>query len=772
MADGWITIGTKLDTTKFDQEVSNLEKKIDSAEKKQDLINQKTQQYKDELAQVSNQVDDLSQQYEKAVQEAERLRQTMNKQGTGSYQGFQASLDYDNQVKKVDELYSQLSKAEGKQQTLTNKISQSNLQYENSVKQVDSLRGKLQLLDVKKAQSSFGGLNNNIDNMQRGITNSISKIGKLALGVFSVASAFAIVSRASSTLAQYDDQYAANLEYIQFALAQGIAPILKGLVNLAAQLLGYLNYILNAWFGINLFANAGASDFAKMANSASNTAKSAKEIKNQLAGFDEMNVVGNSGTDSLGGSTGGAGGTVAPSIDLSGIQGEVPSWIKWIAENKDIVIAALAGIAAGIKALTSGLGLLKSLGIAAIVGGIVYTVESLLDYLKDPSWENFGKIIQGIGIVIIGLGATFLGLPAVIAGVIVLIVGTIVKYWEQIKSFFQNGIDWLKGLGGFMTDIFGETFGGIYNHIVDALQQVLNFFDSIFTAIKGVFDGIIEFVKGVFTGNWQQAWDGIKQIFSSIWEGLKGIVKSAIVFIVDIITALGLTIKGIVESLWNGIVSILSTVGTWIYNNVISPVAEFFSNMWQKIKEGASNAWEGIKSVFSTVAEFFKNIFTNAWTAVKNVFSVGGQIFDGIKDGIVSAFKTIVNAIINGINKVVAVPFNAINSVLDKIRSVSIAGIKPFTWVGKISVPKIPTLATGGIINYPNHGVMLGSAIAGEAGAEGVIPLTDSQAMETLGKAIGRYITINANITNTMNGRVISRQMKKIQLDKDFAYNT
>ena len=34
--------------------------------------------------------------------------------------------------------------------------------------------------------------------------------------------------------------------------------------------------------------------------------------------------------------------------------------------------------------------------------------------------------------------------------------------------------------------------------------------------------------------------------------------------------------------------------------------------------------------------------------------------------------------------------------------------------------------------------------------------------METLGATIGRYITINANITNTMNGRVISRELKKI----------
>ena len=66
---------------------------------------------------------------------------------------------------------------------------------------------------------------------------------------------------------------------------------------------------------------------------------------------------------------------------------------------------------------------------------------------------------------------------------------------------------------------------------------------------------------------------------------------------------------------------------------------------------------------------------------------------------------------------------------------------------------------------------MVGSAIAGESGREGILPLTDSQAMEQLGEAIGRYITINANITNTMNGRIISRELQKINNEESFAYN-
>ena len=71
----------------------------------------------------------------------------------------------------------------------------------------------------------------------------------------------------------------------------------------------------------------------------------------------------------------------------------------------------------------------------------------------------------------------------------------------------------------------------------------------------------------------------------------------------------------------------------------------------------------------------------------------------------------------------------------------------------------------------PNKGTLVGSAIAGESGAEGVIPLTDAQAMERLGEAIGRYITINANIINKMNGRVLSRELQTIKNEQDFAYN-
>ena len=98
----------------------------------------------------------------------------------------------------------------------------------------------------------------------------------MALAVFSVRSAYTALSRASSTLSQYNEQYATDLEYMRFALAQGIAPVLEKIVSLAQTLLYYINYLSQAWFGVNLFSNASAKSFQEMSKNASNTTKSTK----------------------------------------------------------------------------------------------------------------------------------------------------------------------------------------------------------------------------------------------------------------------------------------------------------------------------------------------------------------------------------------------------------------------------------------------------------------------------------------------------------------
>lgn len=177
--------------------------------------------------------------------------------------------------------------------------------------------------------------------------------------------------------------------------------------------------------------------------------------------------------------------------------------------------------------------------------------------------------------------------------------------------------------------------------------------------------------------------------------------------------------QNIIQGLLNGISSLVNKV-TEIWNNIKSTAVQKFtdiknsiSNIWQqvtnktsetwqgiknKVKEGAQGAWNGITSIFSNIPNWFRDKFSQAWQAVKNVFSTGGRIFDGIKEGILSGLKSIVNAIIGGINKVISIPFNGLNSTLRLIRNAEILGLRPFSWVGTINVPQIPRLAKGGVL--------------------------------------------------------------------------
>ena len=670
--DGWITIGTKLATDKFDKQIADLEKKIKNEEEKTQLKLKAKLQAEDELKRHKQAIFEVEKEYEKTSKQVEHLQDIMSKQARGVSLTPQEFTDLQGSkqiIAENDKIGSQLDKMYAKEVKLNNAVDSTSLAYKQIQGNVQGYKSKIESIKLQKQKSQLNEIKKGFDSVGNSVSSSIKHIGRLALGVLSIAGAYRLVSQASSTLSQYDKQYATNLEYIRYLLAQTLAPVLRYLINLASTLLSYLNYIAKAWFNVNLFSKSSAKNFQ---NGQKSTAKMKKDL--QTVSFDEMTVLQNQ-------STGGAGAGV-PDIDPTKIQGEVPEWLKWIADNKDIVLATLAGIAGFITAIKLGLSGIIALGIGLIIAGVVLAIQGLIAYLNDPTFENFGKIIEGLGIALIGLGIIIsgpAGLVVGIVGAIVLLWGVIVKYWEQIKSFLQKGIDWLFGKSDWVRQMFGDTIGDMYDNAVQGLQEILNWFDSTFNGIKANFNEIISFVKNVFAGNWQGAWQNIKNIFSNIWESIKNTAKRMFILIgrmaVNVGTTVGATISG--------------------------------------------------------------------------------------------AFKAVVNGVLWAIEHILNSPIRAVNSLVGVINKV------PGINLGYLPTFKLPRLKAGGIINLPGRGIPVGggTAIGGEAGKEGVLPLTDTQAMETLGQAIGKYITINANITNTMNGRVISRQLQQIKNDREFAYN-
>lgn len=208
----------------------------------------------------------------------------------------------------------------------------------------------------------------------------------------------------------------------------------------------------------------------------------------------------------------------------------------------------------------------------------------------------------------------------------------------------------------------------------------------------------------------------IGEALRSIIESLKRIWDSPVVqFIVKtvlyvamqriawILSSVGLVLEGIADILDGNVWEGIKKVGRGLLDlmNPIGGLQDGFKSLWEKVASGASSAWEGIKNAFKSVPEWFQSKFRDAWQKVKDVFSTGGRIWSGIKEGIENTFRTVVNAIIRGMNTIIAVPFNKINSMLNTIRNAHFLGISPFQnmWgVNPLPVPQIPMLARGAVI--------------------------------------------------------------------------
>lgn len=564
--DGYLKIKTKIDNKDVDKGITELENKIkklqednSKSSKEQNLLQKELDNYQELQASADR--------YKQKIKELNEEKNLMLKNSPA----LAVSVD----TPEYANIKSQISDMQLKYSQATAEIDKQGPKIEKVCAKLDKVKlkqtennAKIQQFKDKIEAIKTNNIKNSIDGIGKSITGQISKIGKMTMAIVGIRTAWSAVRRAVSLVSQYNPQIATDLQYMGYCIANLVAPAVQWLTRLLYTALSYINAIMQAWFGVNIFANSSAKAFKKMQNSASGTAKATKEIQKSLQGFDEMNIMQDNS-----GNTGGGTGVSTPSMDLSNMQGEVPTWLQWIIDNKDLILAVLAGITAGLISIKIfGLDPIMASGIVLLISGIVYAVQNLIKYLKDPTWESFGGIIQGVGVAIMGLAVLIGSVPLAVAGAIVLIVGTITKYWEQIKGFFQSGIDWLVSKSDWIHEIFGDTIGNIYDMFVNNLQNLLNSFDSIFKMVRGIFDGFIMFIKGVFTGNWKMAWEGIKKIFTSIWEGIKGVFFSVWNNIKNVVATVGKTVGNIIVNTFKAVVNgVLSAIEN-ILNSPINSI--------------------------------------------------------------------------------------------------------------------------------------------------------------------------------------------------------
>lgn len=119
---------------------------------------------------------------------------------------------------------------------------------------------------------------------------------------------------------------------------------------------------------------------------------------------------------------------------------------------------------------------------------------------------------------------------------------------------------------------------------------------------------------------------------------------------------------------------------------------------WSGFAPAAEQAARAMSSAFSGAASNIKSTFDAAWKSIINGLSNGGSTFSAIADGVGSVLKRQLNSLINGLNSVLNSSFRQINNVFERLRTTEVSGMRPFSSIKSISIPRIPALAQGAVI--------------------------------------------------------------------------
>jgi hypothetical protein len=309
---------------------------------------------------------------------------------------------------------------------------------------------------------------------------------------------------------------------------------------------------------------------------------------------------------------------------------------------------------------------------------------------------------------------------------------------------------------------------GFTKEINELTDEVTFKYEGMSEVIKGILSVLtIMFVGAIFKGiiafaGWLLKITGLGSLIKYAFIGVKVVIGALIATFGLIPVIIAGVIIGAIAIIWafrDKIAEFMSWfVTSWL--DGVGIIGKFFADIWSKISKGVSDTWTNLTNTFSKIGKFFSDTFTTAWNNIKKLFNSGGQIFEGMKDGISSIFKTILNHLLQGINTIIGTPFKTINKLLNTIRSTSFLGISPFEGLWKenpLPIPKIPKLADGGVITRP---MMYNGAITGENyRKEAIIPLQNSKVVEAFSARISDNL---ASILGDVNKEPI---ITKIYLD-------
>lgn len=706
--------------------------------------------------------------------------------------GTVAGDDFVSKIKNAEQYEATLDKVKAKMQTIEQETAKlaarkgidgsdalsANREYQKLKKQYDALIANAD----KFKRSSKGGFNAAADgakSLGSSMKSAIKTMTKYTLAIFGARSGFYAVKNAIRQVLSDNEKLNNTVTAMKGAFANALAPVIERVVYWLKYAFAYLNLFVKVLTGVDMAAQYNAKAINKQTEATKKNAKATKEANAQLAVFDEKNVLtsnNQSPTDT------GAENSVAL-LDLPDVSGgkfeQICETIKAHINELEMMLA-VALLATGFILLAVGQ---IPMGIACIVAGITLAAIAIKDWgeLSERTKTMIATIMAiaggaflAIGLILIGTGVKLpLGIAMVAIGAAMLVAAVALK-WNEMSEKIRTVISIIMAVVGVAFLVLGSVlaFSGAnlplgialialgavaltatitlsWSILKDNIQTVLLAIMAVVSVALLVLGAVLAFSGAHLVLGIALIAAGAVGLCTSLalmWNSLPEKVKNVISIIATVVGAallvLGIILCATGVMLPLGIALIAAGAATLVTVSALNKdaIVNWISDVWAKIK----NFWNA----------HIGYVFKKEWWRKK---------FDCIKQGMKDA-----------LNGVIGIVERTINNIVSKLNSFS---IKIPNWVPtyggsslgfNIPYAHLPRLAKGGIVNNPGRGQ---AVIAGEAGAEAILPLqNNTEWMDMLVDKVADRVSMNVVNRITIDGKDVNSSNKKY--DSRFAFAT
>lgn len=566
-------------------------------------------------------------------------------------------------------------------------------------------------------------------------------------------------AKTSGTYANQMRVFQARISELTVSLGQAVIPIIQAVlpwINMFCQYLINAATIFTKWIdgmlGIKPLTAAATASTSALASAASSTdaattastklasastkaakgitsaAAAAKAAKSSMSGLDQLNILQSNTTSAGTTGTAGTGGISGGGVSIPNVAIPTVSIPKVATINVGIIgadkIAAFKKIIAdawqwlckygdGIKAVASVITIfflpaiarsIIQLGISS-AQGFAKGAQAVLEY-GAAGWQALASTLANIEAWVVEKASLIEDISfkaedklATLAHAAATKIATAAQYvmsgalWRTIAAWIAGKVQIVLSTAAMVIHKGTTLAMAAASKVAAAGQWLLN--AAMEANPIGLIIAAVVALIAIFVLLWVNN-KGFRDFFIGCWAGIQKAFNSFV--------------DG-VKSLWK---TVLVPFGAFVW--------DLFCTRFKSIFDFLKGIIGNIKQIFSGLITFFSGVFTGNWSkAFKGLKEIAGGVFGGL----VNIVKLPVNFLIDGIN-----------TVLKGVKGLAgaVSNIPGMGWLKGVSIPQIPRLAQGGIVDKPTI------AMFGEAGPEAVVPLKNTAFVDTLAAAVASAV--------------------------------